>query len=214
LFGGYGVIPNPVDGTVWRADWPGTGWNAAPPDYTANRIDKFDPKTRTYTSYPLPSPLFGARGIDASTDGKMWFGTGSGHLGRFDPATEKFSWWEMPGPKLKGTGKETGSADKPYYIWVDQFNTLGLGKDRVILTGTNSDSLLIFDPATDRFTVARIPYPLSMYARGLDGRIDDPNAGWKGRGLWVANNEDPLFFNEKRVGFLNHVQLRPDPLTP
>ena len=28
------------------------------------------------------------------------------------------------------------------------------------------------------------PYPMGFHAKGLDGRIDDPNAGWKGRGLW------------------------------
>jgi hypothetical protein len=26
----------------------------------------------------------------------------------------------------------------------------------------------------------RVPYPLGFYAKGFDGRIDDPNAGWKG----------------------------------
>jgi hypothetical protein len=25
---------------------------------------------------------------------------------------------------------------------------------------------------------------MGFYAKGMDGRIDDPNAGWKGRGLW------------------------------
>ena len=30
----------------------------------------------------------------------------------------------------------------------------------------------------------RVPYPMGFHARGLDGRIDDPDAGWKGRGLW------------------------------
>ena len=52
-------------------------------------------------------------------------------------------------------GKETGSADFHYYIWVDQFDTLGLGKDMVILNGTNSDSLLVFNPTSEQFTVIR-----------------------------------------------------------
>ena len=33
----------------------------------------------------------------------------------------------------------------------------------------------------------RVPYPMGFFAKGLDGRIDDPNAGWKGRGLWVTS---------------------------
>jgi hypothetical protein len=29
----------------------------------------------------------------------------------------------------------------------------------------------------------RVPYPLGFYAKGFDGRIDDANAGCRGRGL-------------------------------
>ena len=42
--------------------------------------------------------------------------------------------------KFKGTGSETGTTDFPYYLWVDQFNASGLGKDTVIVTGTTSDA--------------------------------------------------------------------------
>jgi hypothetical protein len=33
-----------------------------------------------------------------------------------------------------------------------------------------------------RMISLRVPYPLGFYAKGFDGRIDDPNAGWKGEG--------------------------------
>ena len=119
----------------------------------------------------------------------------------------------MPGPKLKGVGAETGSADFAYYIWVDQANTLGLGKNMVIVTGTDSDSLLVFNPTSERWTIIRVPYPLGFFTRGLDGRIDDANAGWKGRGLWINYSVDPTRFIEKtHIPYINHVQLRPDPL--
>lgn len=210
--GGYGIIVNPKDGTVWRANYPGIFGQAPLPELTGNYIDRFDPKTKTYKRYQIPLPGYGPRGIDATTDGLLWFATGSGHLGRFDPATERFTYWETPGPKIKGTGKETGSADFHYYIWVDQFNTLGLGEDMVVATGTNSDSLLVFDPSTEKFTVLRTPSPVGMFTRGLDGRIDDPAAGWKGRGLWVSNNTDGLMHTERKRGFISRVQVRPDPL--
>ena len=42
----------------------------------------------------------------------------------------------------------------------------------------------------------RIPYPLSFYAKGFDGRIDDPNAGWKGRGLWSTNGDRTPWLKE------------------
>jgi hypothetical protein len=41
----------------------------------------------------------------------------------------------------------------------------------------------------EKFVTLRIPYPLGFYAKGLEGRIDDPNAGWKGRGLWVTSGD-------------------------
>jgi len=34
------------------------------------------------------------------------------------------------------------------------------------------------------FITMRVPYPLYFYTKGLEGRINDPDAGWKGRGLW------------------------------
>lgn len=203
--GGYGIAIDPVDQTVWRANPVGTG--------PGNKLMRYDPRTNVHTDYPLPAPGRGARGIDFSTDGKVWFATGSGHLGRLDPGTGRFTYWQLPGPKLKGTGAETGSAEMPYYIWVDQFDTLGMGRNMVITCGTDSDSLVVFDPATEKFTVIRIPYPLSFYTRGLDGRIDDAKAGWKGRGLWATYGEDPIMFIEKtQMSSIIHVQYRPDPL--
>ena len=166
---GYGIAVSPVDGSVWRTNtYIG---NSGSPDNSSfvgqNRIIKFDPETSTFTDYELPPPARAPVGIDATTDGRVWFGTASGHLGRFDPVTEQFTYWESPGPKLTGAESETGSADFHYYIFVDQFDTFGLGPDMVILTGSNSDALVIFDPATEQFTVVRVPYPLTMYHRGL-----------------------------------------------
>jgi streptogramin lyase len=203
---GYGIAVNPLDGTVWRAH-PQAG-------EPGNKLSEFDPRTSVFTDYHLPLPARGPRGVDASTDGMIWFATGSGHLGRLNPKTKKFTYWELPGPKIKGTGPETGSADMPYYIWVDQFDTLGLGKDMVIVNGTDSDSLVVFNPSSEKFTVIRVPYPLGFYQRGLDGRIDDAKAGWKGRGLWVDYGSDAIsMFTEKNhMGAAVHVQIRPDPL--
>jgi hypothetical protein len=32
---------------------------------------------------------------------------------------------------------------------------------------------------------AAVPFPMSFYAKGLEGHIDSPDAGWKGRGVWT-----------------------------
>jgi streptogramin lyase len=211
--GGYGITASP-DGTVWRTATY-IGQTGAPDTHSLvgqNKIIKFDPATSTFTDYPLPLPGRSAIGIDASSDGRIWFGTSSGHLGRFDPKTERFTYWASPGPKVKRAGPADGSADFHYYIFVDRYDTLGLGRDKVILTGANADALVVFDPGTERFTTIRVPYPMGLYHRGIDGRIDDERAGWKGRGLWVNYGGDPTRFVETRVGAMVHVQVRPNPL--
>jgi hypothetical protein len=61
----------------------------------------------------------------------------------------------------------------------------------------------------------RVPYPMGFYAKGLDGRIDDPNAGWKGRGLWSTVGSRTPFHMEGGKGTLPkviHFQIRPNPL--
>ena len=164
------------------------------------------------TDYPLPLPGRVPHGIDHSTDGMVWFSAGSGHLGRFDPRTEKFTYWDTPGPKYPGTARETGSTEYPYFLWVDQFDALGMGKNTVIVTGTSSDAMFMFDPKTEKFTSFRMPHPMPFFTRGLDGRIDDAGAGWKGRGLWASFNSYLPKYSETRIGYVSHIQLRPNPL--
>ncbi len=202
---GYGVAVSPVDGTIWE-----TSPQAGGP---ANKLYMLDPKTGEFQDYPLPPPGRFPHGIDFSSDGNVWVSLGSGQLGRLDVKTGHFKFWDTPGPKFKGTGNETGSTEFPYFLWVDQFNASGLGKDTVIVTGTTSDSMLIFDPKKEMFTVFRVPFPLPFYTRGLDGRIDDAKAGWKGRGLWMTYSSYLPKFTETRIGSVNHMQIRPNPLT-
>ena len=97
--------------------------------------------------------------------------------------------------------------------WVDQHNTLGLGNDVPISTGNEIDALLAL--VEGKWLVLRVPYPLSFYAKGLDGRIDDPNAGWKGRGVWTMSGDRAPWLKEGGKGTVPiafHFQLRPNPL--
>ena len=69
--------------------------------------------------------------------------------------------------------------------------TLGLGANTPIATGNQSDSLHAL--VNGHVIELRVPYPMGFFAKGLDGRIDDPNGGWKGRGLWVTSgNRTPV----------------------
>ena len=219
----YGIIPNPVDESIWSAVPPGlastpgqSGW-----------LERYDPKKDSHELYRPPKPGMGPRGVDVDSKGIIWTAlAGSGHLASFDrekcsrfwgdgdQCTEGWKLWQTPGPTFSGAedAKEFGSADMHYYLWVDQFNTLGLGKDIVIVNGTASDSLIAFNPDNEKFTVIRIPYPLNTYTRGLDGRIDKPELGWKGRGVWFTNGLDPIMHSEVPKSYVGKVQIRPNPL--
>jgi hypothetical protein len=39
----------------------------------------------------------------------------------------------------------------------------------------------------------RVLHPMGFFAKGLEGRIDDPNAGWKGRELRVTSGNRTPF---------------------
>jgi hypothetical protein len=106
-----------------------------------------------------------------------------------------------------------GSAEAPYYDWVDQFDTLGLGKNTPIATGNMSDSL--FAMVNGKFVTLRVPYPMGFFAKGMDGRIDDPKVGWKGKGIYATYSGSASTHIEGGKGQtpkVIHFQLRPDPL--
>jgi hypothetical protein len=73
--------------------------------------------------------------------------------------------------------------------------------------------MFIFDPRSERFATFRMRYQLPFDTRGVDGRIDDAKAGWKGRRLGAFSNSYLPKFAETRSGNVVHVQLRPNALT-
>jgi hypothetical protein len=166
--------------------------------------------------------------MDIDRNGVAWVALGSGHLASFDRrkckgplngptaigqhCPEGWTLYPTPGPNFKNV-KDSGSADSHYYDWVDQFDTLGLGKNTPIATGNSSDSLLAL--VNGKFVVMRVPYPLGFFAKGMDGRIDDPKTGWKGKGVWTTWGTRTPFHSETGKGTtakVVHFQVRPDPL--
>ena len=103
----------------------------------------------------------------------------------------------------------SGSNDTHYYIWVDQFDTLGLGKNTPIVTGNSSDSLVAL--VNGKFVIMRVPYPMGFFAKGMDGRIDDAKTGWKGRGVFTTWGTRAPFHSETGKGTMPkvvHFQIR------
>ena len=217
----YAVMPSPADGSIWGSvlGVPGAVVRLSP---GAN-----PPSTALAEIYNVPMPGFGARGADIDKNGVVWVSLGSGHMGAFDrrkckaplngpKATgdhcpEGWSFHQYPGPGFRGIGEN--SAESSYYSWVDQHNTFGLGENVPMSTGNLNDGIIAFKD--NRMVVLRVPYPMGFYAKGFDGRIDDPKAGWKGRGLWAANGDRTPWLIEGGKGtkpLAAHFQLRPDPL--
>jgi hypothetical protein len=217
----YAVMPSPVDGSVWgtyRSN-PGAIVRLAPGDNP--------PETALAEIYNVPMPGFGVRGGDIDSKGVVWVSLASGHLGSFDRSKckgplngpnatgnhcpEGWSFHQYPGPGFRGIGEN--SAESSYYSWVDQHNTFGLGADVPMSTGNLNDGIIAF--VDGRMVILRLPYPLGLYIKGFDGRIDDPDAGWKGRGLWTTSGDRTPWLREGGKGsrpMVVHFQLRPDPL--
>jgi hypothetical protein len=66
-----------------------------------------------------------------------------------------------------------------------------------------------------KFITLRVPYPMGYYAKGLDGRIDNPNGGWKGKGIYTPISTRAPFHMEGGKGTMPKLvkfQMRPDPL--
>jgi hypothetical protein len=224
----YSVAPAP-DGSVWGSvlGFPGAAVRLNPgsnPPETA-LAEVYEPPV---DDPKAPVHGFSPRGMDIDRDGVVWAALASGHLGKFDrrkckgplngpTATgqhcpEGWTLYTEPLPQLGGV-TDSGSAEASYYTWVDWFDTSGLGRGTPFNTGNASEGLLALKD--EKWIVLRVPYPLGFYTKWLDGRIDDPDGGWKGRGLWATVSTRAPFHMEGRKGTTSKVlkfQLRPDPL--
>ena len=220
----YGIAVSPVDGTIWGTVLGFPGYvirlNPGPNPPATALAEVFEP----------PFPGYGPRGMDVDRSGVVWTPLSSGHLASFDrrrckgplngpTATgqhcpEGWTLHPFPGPQLQ-TVTDPGSAEATYYTWVDQHDTFGLGTNVPIATGNANEALLAF--VNGKFVTLRVPYPMGFYTKWMDGRIDDPNGGWKGKGLWATYSTRAPFHIEGGKGTTSKVvkfQLRPDPLAP
>ena len=220
----YSVVVNPVDGSVW-------GTTLAPyPSYAVRLEPGADPTHTALTEiYQPPLPAYGARGGDIDRNGVFWASFASGHLGSFDRnkckaplngpeavagnhCPEGWTLYRFPGPQFRDV-QDDGSAEASYYVWVDWFNTLGLGENVPIATGNTSDAY--FALVDGKFVTLRVPYPMGFFPKWGEGRIDAPRGGWKGRAIWATDSTRTPFHSEggtERTPKVYKLQMRPDPL--
>jgi hypothetical protein len=216
--GPYAVMPHPTDGSIWYT----SGTFAGTPGFL-----RFDPKTKLSEFYAIPKEAISVRGGDIGADGVLYGSGSAGHLVAFDRrkckaplggpnatgnhCPEGFALHKYPGPGFDDV--PNSSAEASYYTWVDHHDAVGLGPNVPISTANLQDGFVGFKDG--QMILMRVPYPMGFYAKGLDARIDDPNAGWKGRGLWSASGDRTPWLNELGKGarpMAVHIQVRPDPL--
>src|SRR5712671_2525039 len=226
----YGIGYDPNDGSIWGSVFamPGGVLRIMPGD---------NPPHTTLSEYyevpfndaRVPVNGFGPRGSDIDRNGVVWVPLASGHMASFDRkkckgplngptiangrhCPEGWTLYQFPGPQFEGLN-EPGAAQSSYNTWVDQFDTLGLGRNTPMATGNMSDSIEAL--VDGKFVSLRVPYPMGFHAKGLDGRIDDVTMGWKGKGLWSTYAGRAPYHIEGGKGTTSKVvkfQLRPDPL--
>jgi hypothetical protein len=217
----YAIAVSPADGSVWGSviGYPGA--------IVRTVLGPNPVETALSEIYEPPLPGYGPRGGDIDSNGVYWVALASGHVASFDrrkckvtngpTATGKhcpegWTLHQLPGPQMRDV-KAPGSAEASYYVWIDWFNTFGLGRDVPIVMGNlNSAIFALVDGKLIDFTV---PYPMGFFPKNVDGRIDDATAGWKGHALWSTYGTRTMFHLEG--GAANRpravkFELRPDPL--
>ncbi len=226
----YGVAPSPVENNVVWGSVLGM-----PGSLVRLDLGKNPPATALSEIYDVPfndpkasGQGFAPRGMDVDSNGVVWTTLSSGQLASFDrrkckgplngptatgkQCPEGWAFYAYPGPNYQGA-VDSASADSAYYNFVDRFDMLGVGKNIPMATGNESEGLLAL--IDGKFLTFRVPYPMGYYGKGMDGRIDDPSAGWKGKAIYTTFATRAPFHAEGGKGNTSKLvkfQVRPDPL--
>ncbi|HET7888491.1 MAG TPA: carboxypeptidase-like regulatory domain-containing protein, partial [Bradyrhizobium sp.] len=146
----YAIAVSPTDGAIWGTviGYPGS--------IVRTVLGPNPEETALSEIYEPPLPGYGPRGGDIDADGVYWVALSSGHVGSFDRrkckvlngptalgkhCPEGWTLYQLPGPQIRGV-EDGGSAEASYYVWVDWFNTYGLGKNVPIVMGNLNSSIL------------------------------------------------------------------------
>ena len=231
-FGCYAIAISPTDGSIWCSGIDHT-------DTTLVRLERgtnapASCKAEVYVPPPAKASLTYSGGVAVDSNGVVWQNWRGVHeILSFDrrkckvlngPAAtgqqcpEGWTVYTKPGPSFKGANPtpET-STDMLYLTNIDHHDALGLGKDVLLAGDVNADSFFVLMPQNGQMKALtlRVPYPLGFHARHVAGRIDDANAGWKGRGMWSSYSMYTPWHQEGGKGSRPKVvkfQMRPNPL--
>lgn len=174
----YGCDVAPDD-TVWWSQLFG------------ERIGHYIPATDTMKAWR--PPFYGPRRLAVDGGGIVWVpGYGSGVLGRFDPAIERWKVYPLPSGVAGPPG--FGTSDAPYNLNANRTD------GSVWINGSNSDTMVRFDPATERFTVFPLPTRAS-FTREIE--FDPDN------NVWTCTSNEPPGPGEAGRGKFVKIELPP-----
>jgi virginiamycin B lyase len=157
----YGIDISPVDGSVWFSQ------------LNMRTIGRIDPETLEVTS--IPTPFDSPRRLRFDSKGNLWVPSYSeGTINRFD--TNTMAWKESHVIPVEPIGSEV-----PYAVFVDPET------DHVWITGTQSDTLIRFEPEHGNWTIYPLP-TLVTYTRELD--MDDEGD------VWTSHSSGPAWHVE------------------
>lgn len=160
----YGIDIAP-DGGVWFSQ------------LNVKRIGRIDPDSGAIQLIDTPFP--GPRRLRFDSKGNLWIpGFSAGLIARYTPSSGEFKTWKLPTASGDAPSADPPSVETPYALNVDRHT------DTVWICGTNSDSLISFEPASERFTVYPMPTRVT-YTREID--FDDHG------GVWASNSNFPTW---------------------
>jgi len=231
-FGCYSVAVNPRDNSLWcsgiaRGAKRLMRLERGPNPPMTCKAEFYEPPT------DQPIEVFGSGGVEVDHQGVAWQNwRTSGHFAAFDRSKckttrdpkatgqscpEGWTFYRKNDPTFGGSPFH---ANESYLTHMDVHDVLGLGKDAPMYGSNNTDAFEVIQVSTNQFVTLRVPYPLGFFPRSANGRVDDPKAGWKGKGLWASYSTYATWHIEggraeggpgvlpKAVKF----QMRPNPL--
>ena len=157
----YGIDISPIDGSVWFSQ------------LNMSHIGRIDPDTLEVT--PIATPFVTPRRLRFDSKGNLWVPSyAEGTLNRFD--TRAMEWKESLEIPVEPIGSEV-----PYAVFVDP------DTDHVWVTGTQSDTLIRYEPGSGKWTIYPLP-TLVTYTRELD--MDDNGD------IWTSHSSGPAWHVE------------------
>lgn len=160
----YGIDVTP-DGKVWFSQ------------YNGRRIGAYDKATGDI--HMVDTPFGGPRRFRADSQGNLWIPAYTdGRIYKYEPTTNTFAGYDIP----------TGTGDSIYAVAVDPID------DTIWGCGSNSDTMLHFDPKNEQFTTYQLP-SLVTYCREIsfdpDGNVwtsysNAPSASIEGGATVIA----------------------------